>query len=60
MYYKGNPVGEELNKEFIYFANQVGLIVGLESNGKIDTLEAYKKIKSIWKEVKNKKKKLYS
>ncbi len=54
MYYKG--MYKELNEEMAYFSHQLGLIVGLETNGKITTLEAYKKIKTLWKELKHKKK----
>jgi len=34
------------------FADQVGLIVGLQANGKMNQDEAYEKIKQIWKSLK--------
>ena len=34
------------------FADQVGLIVGLQANGKISQDEAYENIKKIWKGLK--------
>ena len=34
------------------FADQVGLIVGLQANGKLSQDEAYAKIKKIWKGLK--------
>lgn len=34
------------------FAEQVGLIVGLQANGKMNQDEAYAKIKKIWKSLK--------
>jgi hypothetical protein len=34
------------------FADRVGLIVGLQSNGKISQEEAYKQIRKLWKQVK--------
>ena len=34
------------------FADQVGLIVGLQANGKLSQDEAYDKIKKIWKGLK--------
>jgi hypothetical protein len=37
------------------FADRVGLIVGLQSNGKISQEDAYAQIKKIWKEVKDSK-----
>ncbi len=34
------------------FADQVGLIVGLQANGKMSQDEAYENIKKIWKNLK--------
>jgi len=34
------------------FADQVGLIVGLQANGKLSQEQAYSQIKKIWKELK--------
>lgn len=40
------------------FSSQVGLIVGLETGGKITAEESYKKIKQLWKQLKASKKNL--
>jgi len=40
------------------FAQQVVLICGLETGGKVSSLEAYNNIKTLWKELKNSKKNL--
>ncbi|MEB3242986.1 MAG: hypothetical protein VKO44_05055 [Cyanobacteriota bacterium] len=37
------------------FADRVGLIVGLQGNGKISQEDAYAQIKQIWKELKQSK-----
>ena len=37
------------------FADRVGLIVGLQSNGKIGQEQAYSQIKKLWKEIKQSK-----
>jgi len=37
------------------FADRVGLIVGLQSNGKISQEQAYTEIRKIWKELKESK-----
>lgn len=37
------------------FADRVGLIVGLQSNGKISQEQAYTEIRKIWKELKDSK-----
>jgi hypothetical protein len=37
------------------FAEQVGLIVGLQANGKMSQDQAYAQIKKLWKGVKNSK-----
>lgn len=37
------------------FADRVGLIVGLQSNGKISQEQAYKNIKKLWKEIRQSK-----
>lgn len=34
------------------FADRVGLIVGLQSNGKLSQEQAYSQIRKIWKELK--------
>jgi hypothetical protein len=40
------------------FANQVGIICGLESGGKISQTEAYDRIKELWKQLKRSRKNL--
>jgi hypothetical protein len=42
------------------FAERVGLIVGLQSNGKISQDEAYIEIRRIWKDLKDSKQQLLS
>jgi hypothetical protein len=42
------------------FAERVGLIVGLQSNGKITQEQAYAEIRKIWKELKESKGELLS
>jgi len=37
------------------FADRVGLIVGLQSNGKISQEQAYTEIRKVWKELKESK-----
>jgi hypothetical protein len=37
------------------FADRVGLIVGLQSNGKISQEQAYSQIKKLWKDIKQSK-----
>jgi hypothetical protein len=37
------------------FAERVGLIVGLQSNGKLSQEQAYDQIRAIWKELKGSK-----
>lgn len=40
------------------FAERVGLIVGLQANGKIEQSDAYAEIKSLWNELRTSKKDL--
>jgi hypothetical protein len=42
------------------FADRIGLIVGLQGNGKISQEEAYAEIKKIWKSLKDSKGQLLS
>ena len=42
------------------FAERIGLIVGLQSNGKITQEQAYAEIRKIWKELKESKGELLS
>jgi hypothetical protein len=37
------------------FAERVGLVVGLQSNGKVTQEQAYAEIRRIWKELKDSK-----
>ena len=37
------------------FAERVGLIVGLQSNGKLSQEKAYAEIRKVWKELKDSK-----
>ena len=37
------------------FAERVGLVVGLQSNGKVSQEQAYTEIRRIWKELKDSK-----
>ncbi|MCP9839650.1 hypothetical protein KBY93_03245 [Synechococcus sp. J7-Johnson] len=37
------------------FADRVGLIVGLQSNGKLNQDQAYDEIRSLWRELKGSK-----
>lgn len=57
-YYHGEsfPEGFLLNANLQEFAQKVNYIVGLHSNGKISTEEAYSEIEKLWqkfKEIKN-------
>jgi hypothetical protein len=42
-----------------HFASDVGIVCALEAGGKITPQEAYKQIKTRWKELKKAKKALY-
>ena len=41
------------------FAHEIGIICALEAGGKLPPKDAYKQIKSKWKELKSKKKALF-
>lgn len=41
------------------FAQKILIISSLEANGKISPLQAYREIKSLWRELKQSKKKLF-
>jgi hypothetical protein len=58
--YYGEVKPENLvfNANLQEFANRVPLICGLETNGKMSPDEAYKEIKSLWKQLKRSKKEL--
>jgi hypothetical protein len=55
---KFTPENLAFNANLQEFANQVSLICGLETNGKISAEEAYDRIRSLWKELKDSKKNL--
>ena len=55
---KFTPENLAFNANLQEFANQVSLICGLETNGKITAEEAYDRIRSLWKELKDSKKNL--
>lgn len=58
--YRGNVQPENLvfNANLQEFAQKVSYICNLETGGKIHPQDAYKQIKSLWKEVKRSKKEL--
>ncbi|MDJ0631811.1 MAG: hypothetical protein QNJ34_01350 [Xenococcaceae cyanobacterium MO_188.B29] len=58
--YRGKVKPENLvfNANLQEFAQKVSYICNLETGGKIPPEDAYKQIKSLWKEVKRSKKKL--
>lgn len=58
--YHGEVKPENLvfNANLQEFAHKVSFICNLETGGKLPTKEAYKKIKSLWKELKRSKKEL--
>lgn len=47
------------HQNLMTFAERVGLIVGLQSNGKISQDEAYIEIRRIWKDLKDSKQHLF-
>lgn len=61
---KSKFYGEFTPKNLIFndnlqeFANKVSIICSLETNGKVSSQEAYRRIKKLWKELKNSKKQL--
>lgn len=52
------PQNLAFNANLQEFANNVSLICGLETNGKITSEQAYDRIKKLWHELKNSKKNL--
>lgn len=58
--YRGEFTPENLafNANLQEFAQRVSYVCALETNGKISTEEAYKQIKSLWKQLKRSKKQL--
>ncbi len=56
--YRGNDWSPQrllFHQNLETFAERVGLIVGLQGNGKITQEEAYAQIKRIWKDLKQSK-----
>lgn len=56
--YRGNDWSPErlaFHQNLESFADRVGLIVGLQSNGKISQERAYSEIRKIWKDLKESK-----
>lgn len=58
--YHGEFTPERLvfNSNLQEFANRVSLICNLETGGKISSEDAYRQIKSLWKDLKSSKKSL--
>ncbi|RCJ40936.1 hypothetical protein A6770_36965 [Nostoc minutum NIES-26] len=58
--YYGQVKPENLvfNANLQEFAQKVGMITSLETNGKLDSQDAYEQIKSLWKQLKHSKKEL--
>lgn len=48
-----------LNSGLQDFVNQVSIICALEAGGKIEALKAYRDIKKLWNELKDKKKSVF-
>ena len=65
LYPQGNYQGEFTPEKLMFnanlqeFAQKVSVICGLEANNKISSLEAYHKIKDLWKELKKSKLELF-
>ena len=56
--YRGNDWSPErllFHQNLESFAERVGLIVGLQGNGKLSQDQAYAQIRAIWKELKDSK-----
>ena len=59
--YRGNDWSPErlaFHQNLEQFAERVGLIVGLQANGKVEQNEAYAEIKALWNELRSSKKDL--
>jgi len=60
--YRGNDWSPErllFHQNLESFAERVGLIVGLQANGKLSQEQAYAQIRAIWKELKDSKETLF-
>ncbi|WP_242072070.1 hypothetical protein [Nostoc sp. FACHB-110] len=60
LYGQVKPENLIFNANLQEFAQKVGIITSLETNGKLTSQEAYKKIKSLWKQLKRSKKQLFN
>ncbi|MEO0852395.1 MAG: hypothetical protein AAFY15_02665 [Cyanobacteria bacterium J06648_11] len=60
--YRGDaqPKNIVFNSNLQEFAQRVAIICALESNGKIETIQAYEQIKQLWKALKSSKKEIYN
>ncbi|WP_414528075.1 hypothetical protein [Nodularia chucula] len=57
-YGKFQPENVIFNANLQEFAHKVGYIANLETSGKLSPEEAYKRIKTLWKQLKRSKKEL--
>ena len=55
---RGKPENLVFNANLQEFSQKVSYISNLETNGKLSPYEAYKQIKSLWKQLKRSKKQL--
>jgi hypothetical protein len=55
---KFTPTNLAFNANLQEFSNRIGLICGLETNGKLTSDEAYRQIRALWKQLKRSKKSL--
>jgi predicted transcriptional regulator YdeE len=46
------PAESRISPNLEQFADRIGLIVGLQANGKVSQEEAYEQIKELWKTLK--------
>ncbi|BDA71743.1 hypothetical protein CAL7716_059090 [Calothrix sp. PCC 7716] len=53
-----DPKNLIFNANLQEFAQKVGYITALETSGKLSSIEAYQRIKALWKQLKNSKKEL--
>ncbi|MEH1921275.1 MAG: hypothetical protein V7K53_00400 [Nostoc sp.] len=64
LYPRGRYYGQVKPENLVFnanlqeFAQKVGMITSLESNGKLDPEDAYQQIKELWKQLKRSKKEL--
>ncbi|MBD2532945.1 hypothetical protein H6G97_26565 [Nostoc flagelliforme FACHB-838] len=64
LYPRGRYYGQVKPENLVFnanlqeFAQKVGIITSLESNGKLDPEDAYQQIKGLWKQLEHSKKEL--